>query len=338
MLAAIVSNMEPYFISQGLDFAELAAEASITRESLTQADNFVSLSGICRLLEMAAARAGDRCFGLHCAEAYPMSAVSILGYILMNAPTTLDALTALQRYARLIVAPIRTSCREEDGRLYWARSYPAGFKAPRLQFDLFSTAIVIRRLRHGAGANWSLDDLEFDHPDPGCPADCARLLAPRITYSRPQTVLIMDISKLKRDLKNADHKLFGILKKHAETLLLQQPDPNDIVALTRHQIELLLHGGKAELDSVAAALRLSVRSLRARLAKSGTTFTSLLDDVRKQKAQYYLQETDMQITEAAYLLGFSDLSAFTHAAVRWFGRSPSAYRMSSRAVREEPRA
>lgn len=330
ILAAIVASLEPYFVAQGLDFSRLAAEAGIARKSLAHPDNFVSLTSLTVLLETAARRAGDPCFGLHCAEAFPIGPVSVLGHIMLNAPTTLDALSALRRFMRLIMAPVDTSCREEDGLLHWSRNYPSDFEAPRLQFDLFSTALIIRRLRQGAGPDWHLEAVQFDHADPGCAQDCARLLAPKILYNQPQMALVLDLKELHRHLKGADHQLYDILRRHAEMLLLAQPDRKDIVALTRHQIECLLADGNAKLEKVAKELKMSPRTLRARLSKKNKTFTSLLDEVRERKARYYLRATDMQITEVAFLLGFSELSAFTHAATHWLGMSPRAYRAAQR--------
>jgi len=116
------------------------------------------------------------------------------------------------------------------------------------------------------------------------------------------------------------------LRRYAEMLLAEQPDPSDIVALTRHQIERLLGDGKAELQTVAGELQISLRTLRSKLAKATVNFSGLLDEVRAHRARYYLKETEMQITEVAFLLGFSELSSFTRATSRWLGMSPRANR------------
>ena len=75
---------------------------------------------------------------------------------------------------------------------------------------------------------------------------------------------------------------------------------------------------------------LSPHQLRRELARSHTTFRLLVDETRKAMAAHYIQETDMPMTEIAFLLGFSELSAFSRAARHWFGRPPRALRKRMR--------
>ena len=51
-----------------------------------------------------------------------------------------------------------------------------------------------------------------------------------------------------------------------------------------------------------------------------------MDRVRKALAEQYLMEGKLQLSEIAYLLGYSELSTFSRAAKTWFGVSPTAYR------------
>lgn len=328
LLAAIVSGLRPYFRSLGLDLDALATSCGIPSEALAEPDNLVSLVGFCDLLERAAQKADDSCFGLHCAETYPEGAVSPLGYIIMHAPDSKEAFRSMMRYMRLIYAPVNTTFREEHGRLYWSRSFPPSFTPKRLQFDLFATALMLKRLRQAVGEDFQIETLEFDHPDPGCPEECARLLSPRILYNQSVLTIIVDASRLQPNKRDGDPKLHAILKTHADELLARQPDINDITDLTRHCIERFLdkNDGGLELDEVAAELKMSARSLRSRLSEEGVTFTGLLDKVRENKARQLLVETDLPMTQVAYLLGFSELSAFSRAASRWFDSSPRAYR------------
>lgn len=336
VLTAIVSNLQPYFAKQGLDFSRLARASGISVEGLCDPDQYVSLTAFAKMLETAAERVADPCFGLHCAEAYPIGPVSVLGHIIMNAPTTLDALTAMQRYMRLIVWPASTSCKEDGGLIYWTVGYPVNFNVSTLQLDLFSIGIAIRRLRQNAGNAWSIEALEFNHPDPGCHEECTRLLAPKIIYNRPDITLVLNAETANQNRQTPDQRLYAILQRHAEMLLAEQPNPSDIVALTRNQIERLLSDGKAELQTVAAQLQISPRTLRAKLARANVNFSGLLDEVRAHRARYYLKETEMQVTEVAFLLGFSELSAFTRAGSRWLGMSPRAYRRAQRKLDKAP--
>jgi len=74
---------------------------------------------------------------------------------------------------------------------------------------------------------------------------------------------------------------------------------------------------------------MSSRKLQRRLESAGTTFNTLLNEIRQDLAQKYLKEQDTTMTEIAFLLGFSESSAFSRAFRRWMGVSPSAYRKAA---------
>ncbi len=73
---------------------------------------------------------------------------------------------------------------------------------------------------------------------------------------------------------------------------------------------------------------MSSRSLQMKLAAKDTSFQAILDSTRESLAMGYMQQSAISITEAAYLLGFSDVSNFTRAFKRWTTQSPRGFRQS----------
>ena len=55
-------------------------------------------------------------------------------------------------------------------------------------------------------------------------------------------------------------------------------------------------------------------------------FRSLVEEVRARAARSYLRDPELPLAQIAYLLGYSDQSAFTSAFRRWTGTSPGRYR------------
>jgi AraC-like DNA-binding protein len=51
-----------------------------------------------------------------------------------------------------------------------------------------------------------------------------------------------------------------------------------------------------------------------------------LASTRRDLALRYLEDGKLSQQEIAFVLGFSEQSAFQHAFARWTGRSPGAYR------------
>jgi AraC-like DNA-binding protein len=74
---------------------------------------------------------------------------------------------------------------------------------------------------------------------------------------------------------------------------------------------------------------MSSRKLQRQLQSAGTTFNTILNEIRQDLAQNYLGEENNSMTEIAFLLGFSESSAFSRAFKRWMGVSPTEYRKAS---------
>ena len=109
---------------------------------------------------------------------------------------------------------------------------------------------------------------------------------------------------------------------------------NDRVATLRLQVENaiapLLPHGKARGPEIARRLGLSHRTLARRLADEGVSFSQVLDALKLDLAKRYLRE-GLSISRIAWLLGYREVSAFTHAFKRWTGQSPKQLRMREEA-------
>jgi AraC-like DNA-binding protein len=86
-------------------------------------------------------------------------------------------------------------------------------------------------------------------------------------------------------------------------------------------------------EEVAAQLGLHLRTLHRRLKAEGKTFLEVRDEVRRDVALYYVQQTDVALSYVAQKLGYAEPSVFSRSFVRWFGVSPRRLRTRARADR-----
>ena len=82
----------------------------------------------------------------------------------------------------------------------------------------------------------------------------------------------------------------------------------------------------ARLPAVAAELGMSPRTLQRKLADAGSSFQELLDGARYELARDYLRQRELGLVDIAFLLGYQEQSAFTHAFREWSGVNPGAWR------------
>ena len=71
---------------------------------------------------------------------------------------------------------------------------------------------------------------------------------------------------------------------------------------------------------------MSQRTLARRLASEGATFSGVVENLRSTLAERYLKNQSLSISQIAWLLGYQEVSAFTHAFKRWTGRTPRVAR------------
>jgi AraC-like DNA-binding protein len=87
-----------------------------------------------------------------------------------------------------------------------------------------------------------------------------------------------------------------------------------------------MRAGDLKLARVAKQMAMSARTLQRQLKERGVDFKQLTDATRRRFAVNYLKDRKNTLTEVAFLLGYSELSAFNRAFKRWTGSTPLDYR------------
>jgi AraC-like DNA-binding protein len=80
------------------------------------------------------------------------------------------------------------------------------------------------------------------------------------------------------------------------------------------------------VQKVAETLGSAGGLLRERLVDENVTFLEVLNELRRGLARQYLCEDGLRIAEVAWLLGYQEISAFSHAVKRWTGEAPTRWR------------
>ena len=103
------------------------------------------------------------------------------------------------------------------------------------------------------------------------------------------------------------------------------PKGQDLVREVRQLIIERLPTGSANFDAIADVLKMSSKTLERRLAKRGQSFSALLDEPLRN-ARHYLEETDMRLSQVAYMAGYTEPAMLVRAFKRWTGATPMQFR------------
>ena len=129
----------------------------------------------------------------------------------------------------------------------------------------------------------------------------------------------------------ADSYLNELLIEYCEEALADRDAQQSPFALSvENAITLLLPHGKAGAHEIARKLGVSRSALSRRLSSQGLTFAAVKNSLKRDLAKRHLADNTLSISEIAWLLGYQDVSAFTHAFKRWTGISPRVSRHLSR--------
>jgi AraC-like DNA-binding protein len=130
-------------------------------------------------------------------------------------------------------------------------------------------------------------------------------------------------------MPNRDARLHTIMRTCLEALGSHSSGNEALFDRVRSTIRVKLPNGYPSLEQVAAELRVAPSAIQRDLAEHGLTYKDAVEHMRKSLAQMYLEQRQLPLTEIAFLLGYSELSAFSRAFARWTGMSPRAYRQTS---------
>jgi AraC-like DNA-binding protein len=98
----------------------------------------------------------------------------------------------------------------------------------------------------------------------------------------------------------------------------------------RKTIYLLLPLSQASIELVAHQLNLTVRTLQRQLGSAGSSFSGIVEEVRRDLAVRYLLNPRYPIGRVAALLGYTNQGAFTVWFQKRFGMTPREWRSRHR--------
>jgi AraC-like DNA-binding protein len=125
---------------------------------------------------------------------------------------------------------------------------------------------------------------------------------------------------------SADPSLLEVFEGDARRRLEQLESHGAVSGRVQAIVAARLKGEVPSLATVASELAMSERSVQRSLTEEFTSYREIVDAVRKDLALSHLSQPGRSATDVAFLLGFSEPSAFTRAFRRWTGSSPSQFK------------
>lgn len=312
----------------GLDGDALLASARLERADLADPDARIPSEKADQLWVAAAAKSANPMLALDAALALPVGAYRVLHYIGAHAPTLGAALERVVRYFPLIDARVAWRIDRDDRDVSLVMVLPGlASGVPRAPAE-YTFAAIVQQTRASTGIPWSPRRVEFEHhAPPDVAARQRHAFGSPCEHGAERTALVIDGATWARVVPRSDPSLLALLDQHAGTLVAQVPREAGLVARLRGWLgERLQAGDPVDITEAARALGMGARTLQRRLDEEGKRFVAIVDEVRAQTARSLLADRTIALSEIAFLLGFSEQSAFSRAFKRWTGSTPAAAR------------
>jgi AraC-like DNA-binding protein len=314
-----------YLEARGVDVASIRSRGGLEGVDLGQPDQRLP-EGVPREVWTLAARAtGDEAIAIHVAEGRTPAAVDVLEYAFRASPTLRDALGQVVRYGRVMHDRVALRLEPEGDAARLTGAVPPAHPINRYQAEFF-LATWLRLARETCARDLVPVEVHFAHPAPTSIDEHRRFFACPVLFDQPDVGLLFAGADLDRPMHGADPALTSLLGRQLDRLLEGLPADASVTSRARALVKEDLPSGSAFVERVARQLAMSVRTLSRRLDAEGTSFRQLLESVRQELAFAHLRDPAVEIGEIAFLLGYSESSAFHRWFKRRTGRTPLEFR------------
>lgn len=323
VVASVTVGLEAFIERQGGRSAEVLARAGLQPGLYRQPNRPIALRNYCRSMHEAARSTGNEHFGLSFGEQFAPEGLGLYGYAAITAPDLRTALGHMERFFPVFQDNSLLKFGRQDGLCALEYRLLDGDIPDRRQDAEVTIGMINNVLRRALGLGWSPEAVHFQHPalvQRGPHRDAFRC---EVRFDQPSNCILLREDCLDRPMPDADPMLHNVTLGTLQDLLGQTALRQGLATRVRAAIvERLPHAG-AGLDEIARALALSPRGLQRRLADEGTSFAVLVEEVRQALAEQYLRHERLSVSDVAWRLGYSEVSAFSRAFARWKRMSPS---------------
>jgi len=318
----------------GVDTQELSRRLPEQMDLAIRSPHTLRPDAVNAILLECASLSGDGDFGLRMIDLVDLSRLGIYGYLLMNAPTVVEALEIACRYypTFYMCAALDLSTADGVASLSYRVKVPA--TVSERHDNEWTLGFFVSLIRRGAADDWTPTRATFTHSSPENLAELTRTFGPNLYFDHSINSIEFPVDVLNYCINETDSHLLRVLTQHADNLLTGIQFDANLAGKVRLLILENLGSGTTNAAKIAKALNISLSTLKRRLLQDGCSYRELRDGVVEEVAKIALRESDVPVSEVAVRVGYSELSAFDRAFARITGMTPMEYR--AQASREVP--
>lgn len=323
MSANLAARILRAAVAEGGDRRALLAAAGLDETRLRNPFSRISASAAIHFFKILQSHFNDPAVHLRLGETAAMQNFSDFGFatrLETDLASVIDAHIHIQALRQTMVKT-RFSAAGKPPFFLW--EYPAEFVDSYASFVEFIVASYARLSRQVLGEMPLLQSVHFQHQPQFAVTRYEAAFGCAVQFGMPSTRMEIAGRQVFRPSPFANKILLAAAVARYQRPAEWMVQGKTHLALSYFYLTSELDKSPPTLDRLAASIGMSERSLRRKLLEEGMPFRDLLDLVRKDMCHVYFIENTRSLGQIAFLLGYSELSAFTRAYKRWHGTAPS---------------
>jgi AraC-like DNA-binding protein len=315
----------------GIELKPLLKQAGLTERQVGDDRVRISVHSQIRLLDLVAHALRDDFLGFHIAQKCDLREMGLLYYVLASSDALGEALRRGVRFSKITNEGVSMRYCDER-RISLTFDYVGVDRSSdKHQIECWM-AVVTRMCRELTGRRLVPSRVRFSHRREIGSSEFGAFYGSQIEFGAPVDEIQFPAEIATMPVVDADRFLNKLLVANCEEALSERPALlRPFRSSVENAISRLLPHGRAHADEIARELGVSRRTFARRLSLEGTTFSEVLEKLRFDLARRYLRDEDMSVSKIAWLVGYQEVSAFSHAFKRWAGMTPGEMRYQNAA-------
>ena len=313
--------------ARGMNADEVLRAAGIEPEEYENTDKRVPFETVDRLFQLVVERTDDPSIGIDLVNHMNPTVYEALGVALLCSSTLRNFFRRFQRFFDIVSSLEHGVFHETGYGGYFAQEPRVEYSSTTrgVHADAF-VAVSIKFIRLVYQPDYLPRKVELCWEPPEQYHDkYNEYFGPEVEFGAERTAIHVEAADLDVPLSGSNASL-AFHNDQLATAILADLKKHDLKARVYARLIEYLPAGDCSREKVAHSLNMSESAFQKKLKAEGTSYQEVLDQTRSELARHYLGKSGLSISEAAFLLGFTDSSNFSRAFKRWTELSPTEYR------------
>ena len=320
-------------MSKGLNPADLLERIGEPRDFFETEGNRLPSRKLGKLLRLASINLNDETLGF-LQRPTKLGGIELAVISAMSATTLKQAIQNLGRFCSLVHDDMNLLLTEtEQEAKISLRLSPMESDTPAAQkpaiFVMMVLLFLVRWMSWAVNRQVMLNLVTMQASEPVFAEDVDTIFPCQHAFAHEENSLVFNREYLNLALEhNAEH-VSSFVKTLPDFVTTRFVDSN-LTGQIKRMLKKRDNIESLPLKVIAEELNKSPQTIRRHLKQEGITFAEIKENVRRDIALYHLKQQDTPIKNIAYLVGFSEPSAFIRAFKNWTGSTPGEYREANR--------